>query len=295
MAWFETNKTQVIYGAGIAIVLGVIVFFVIWRGNQKQQAAAEAFSRVFISQIMDRSVSDGQLAEGYAKVAAEHADSKGGMRAELFAAGNLFSQAANTAEAQVQGSKRLDARLRWQCARYPRPCSASPPASRLRPRQRKLSPPIRMSIPATRARASRPRQNMPPPGFQQPEESEGSFRASRGRHQKQHGYLHRHGSLHARQRDSRRPSRAGSEARHHAQSLYHAPNIHERAEGDQCRTSGLGPDQQACFYEQVIPALGVPLPGIRVQDFWRCSRTSARLLCRGQPLPGGRNFAWKSR
>jgi len=92
MAWFETNKTQVIYGTGIAIVLGVIVFFVIWRGNQKQQAAAEAFSKIFISQIMDRSVSDGQLAEGYAKVAAAHSETKGGMRAELFAAGSLFSQ-----------------------------------------------------------------------------------------------------------------------------------------------------------------------------------------------------------
>jgi predicted negative regulator of RcsB-dependent stress response len=100
MAWFETNKTQVVYGAGIAIVLGVIVFFVIWRGNQKQQAAAEAFSKVFVAQMMDRNVSDGKIAEDYAKVAAEHADSKSAVRAQLFAAGNLFS-AGKFAEAQA--------------------------------------------------------------------------------------------------------------------------------------------------------------------------------------------------
>ena len=104
MAWFETNKTQVIYGAGIAIVLGVIVFFVIWRGNAKQQAASEAFSKVFISQIMDRSVTDAQLASEYAKVAAEHSDSKGGMRAELFAAGSLFTQ-GKYSEAQAAFQK----------------------------------------------------------------------------------------------------------------------------------------------------------------------------------------------
>jgi len=104
MAWFETNKTQVIYGAGIAIVLGIIVFFVIWRGNQKQQAAAEAFSKVFVSQITDRSLTDAQLAENYAKVAAEHGDSKGGMRAELFAGGSLFSQ-GKYAEAQAAFQK----------------------------------------------------------------------------------------------------------------------------------------------------------------------------------------------
>jgi TolA-binding protein len=100
MAWFEKNKTQVVYGTAIAIVAGIIVFFVIWRGNQKQQAAADAFSKVFVSQIMERNATDGKLAEDYAKVAAQHGGSKAGMRAELFAAGSLFTQ-GKYAEAQA--------------------------------------------------------------------------------------------------------------------------------------------------------------------------------------------------
>ena len=50
LAWFETSKKQVMIGAAVAAVLGLIIYFFIWRHDQTELAASQALSRVITSQ-----------------------------------------------------------------------------------------------------------------------------------------------------------------------------------------------------------------------------------------------------
>jgi TolA-binding protein len=87
LAWFEANKKQTLWGAGILLVVGTIVAFFLYRQNQAEITASEALSSVAMPQA---SGARADTVEGYLKVAATHPGSKAGARALLLAAGGLF-------------------------------------------------------------------------------------------------------------------------------------------------------------------------------------------------------------
>jgi len=87
LAWFEANKKQTLWGAGILLVVGTIVAFFLYRQNQAEITASEALSSVAMPQA---SGARADTVEGYLKVAATHPRSKAGARALLLAAGGLF-------------------------------------------------------------------------------------------------------------------------------------------------------------------------------------------------------------
>jgi TolA-binding protein len=101
-AWFEANKKQVAWGAGILVVLGVIVSYYVWSQGEKETSASEALSDALVS--ASSGASRGESAEAYLKVAAAHPGTSAGARALLAAAGALFTQ-GNYAEAQTQFQK----------------------------------------------------------------------------------------------------------------------------------------------------------------------------------------------
>lgn len=104
LAWFETNKKQVIFGAGAAIVIGIVVYFILWQQNQKRVAAGEAFSKVFAAQLAGGRT--GQSSEPFLKMAASYPASQAADRAVLMAAAASFTD-GKYAEAQAQFEKFL--------------------------------------------------------------------------------------------------------------------------------------------------------------------------------------------
>ncbi len=101
-AWFEANKKQVAWGAGILVVVGVIVSYYVWSAGEKEVTAGEA-----LSDAVAATLSGGNRAESadaYLKVAAAHPGTSAGARALLAAAGALFTQ-GKYAEAQAQFQK----------------------------------------------------------------------------------------------------------------------------------------------------------------------------------------------
>ena len=99
-AWFESNKKQALWGAGIVVVIGVIVSFVLYRQNETQVAASEALSNVSVPQLTGAG-SRTDAVEAYLKVAASYPGSSAGARALLLAAGSLFVE-GKYAEAKTQ-------------------------------------------------------------------------------------------------------------------------------------------------------------------------------------------------
>jgi len=98
--WFETNKKQAIYGAVAVIIVGLIVWFVLWQRDEKQIAAGDALSNVAAGQF-DGAIPRSGAADAYLKVAAQYPNSQAGARALLMAAGNFFVD-AKYSEAQAQ-------------------------------------------------------------------------------------------------------------------------------------------------------------------------------------------------
>src|ERR1035441_7721634 len=88
-AWFEANKKQTLLGAGIILVVGVIIAFFLYRQNEADIAAGEALSNVSMPQV-NAGGSRPDTAEAYLKVAAAYPKSRAGSRALLLAAGSLF-------------------------------------------------------------------------------------------------------------------------------------------------------------------------------------------------------------
>ena len=87
LAWFEANKKQTLWGAGILLVVGTIVAFFLYRQNQAEITASEALSSVAMPQASGARTDS---VEGYLKVAVTYPRSKAGARALLLAAGGLF-------------------------------------------------------------------------------------------------------------------------------------------------------------------------------------------------------------
>jgi TolA-binding protein len=89
LAWFDANKKQALTGAGVLLVVGVIVAFFLYRQNEAQVAASEALSMVAMPQMAGPGARTDTV-EGYLKVAATYPNSGAGARALLLAAGGLF-------------------------------------------------------------------------------------------------------------------------------------------------------------------------------------------------------------
>ena len=89
LAWFEANKKQTLTGAGVLLVVGVIVAFFLYHQNEAQIAASEALSMVAMPQLTGAGAR-ADTVEAYLKVAATYPNSGAGARALLMAAGGLF-------------------------------------------------------------------------------------------------------------------------------------------------------------------------------------------------------------
>ena len=101
-AWFEANKKQVVWGAGILVVVGVIASYYVWSEGEKEVSAGDAFSDAMTSAMPGRG--QAESADAYLKVAADYHGTSAGARALLAAAGVLFTE-GRFAEAQTQFQK----------------------------------------------------------------------------------------------------------------------------------------------------------------------------------------------
>ncbi|MCU0786077.1 MAG: tetratricopeptide repeat protein [Verrucomicrobia bacterium] len=101
-AWFEANKKQVSWGAGILVIVGVIVSYYVWSQGEKEISAGEALSDAVAAAVSSGSYAES--ADAYLKVAAAHPGTSAGARALLAAGGALFTQ-GKYAEAQAQFQK----------------------------------------------------------------------------------------------------------------------------------------------------------------------------------------------
>lgn len=88
-AWVENNKNQVLTGAVVALVVGVIIWFILWQRQQKQVSAGQALSAVVAAQ-MTAATPRSASADTYLKVATEHSGSQAAARATVLAAASLF-------------------------------------------------------------------------------------------------------------------------------------------------------------------------------------------------------------
>jgi tetratricopeptide (TPR) repeat protein len=87
-AWFETNRKQATWGSAIIVVVGLIIWFVVWQQGEKEVNASEALSKV--TSMIATSPGARPDASAYLKVAADYPKSSAGARALLLAAGSYF-------------------------------------------------------------------------------------------------------------------------------------------------------------------------------------------------------------
>ena len=97
--WFETYKRQVILVAGILVLAGIIIWFILWHRESRQSNAGAALSQVAAGELQGGSVHADPQA--YLRVAQAYPNSMAGARALLMAAGSLFDQ-DKYSEAQAQ-------------------------------------------------------------------------------------------------------------------------------------------------------------------------------------------------
>jgi len=98
-AWFETNRRQAVWGSALVVVLGLIIWFVVWQQGEKEVNASEALSKVSSTgATMPGAKPD---ASAYLKVAAAYPKSSAGARALLLAAGSYFVE-GKYPEAKIQ-------------------------------------------------------------------------------------------------------------------------------------------------------------------------------------------------
>ena len=97
--WFEANKQQAAWGAGIVVVVAFVISYYLWSQGAKAVKAAEALSQVTAASVF---AGPGQSpsAQTYLKVADEHAGTPAASQALLLAGGALFTE-GKYAEAQA--------------------------------------------------------------------------------------------------------------------------------------------------------------------------------------------------
>jgi TolA-binding protein len=98
MGWFEKNKKQVVVGAVVLAIAGVIVASMVSSSNEKEQYASQALSKALLAPMIKRAA-PGETASELLKVADS---SKGTSAAEqaLLLAGGAYFNSGKFAEAQ---------------------------------------------------------------------------------------------------------------------------------------------------------------------------------------------------
>jgi TolA-binding protein len=88
--WFEANKKQAAWGAGIVVVLGFVMGYYVWSQGAKEVQAAEALSQLTAASLF----AGGQpaTAADYLKVADAHAGTPAAAQALLLAGGALYTE-----------------------------------------------------------------------------------------------------------------------------------------------------------------------------------------------------------
>jgi TolA-binding protein len=91
LTWYESNKTQVGYGAVAVVIVGIIVGYLFYHKNEQQVAAGEALTTVSFNLAATGGAGRAGAADAYLKVANDYPNSVAGARALLLAAGNQFT------------------------------------------------------------------------------------------------------------------------------------------------------------------------------------------------------------
>ncbi len=99
--WYEANKKLVHYGGAGVIVVGLVVWFVLWHQNEKEVSAGEALTSASMAQAPGPGGVAPDAANAFLKVASDYPNSTAAARALLLAAGNLFD-AGKYQEAKAQ-------------------------------------------------------------------------------------------------------------------------------------------------------------------------------------------------
>ena len=101
LGWLEVNWRRAAAIAAVIVVVGVIVAYFLWQGEEKEKTASQALS----SLLMDENTLS---ADSLLQFAESHAGTKAGARATLLAAGRLFTD-GKYAEALAQFQRFLEA------------------------------------------------------------------------------------------------------------------------------------------------------------------------------------------
>src|SRR5262245_55310375 len=89
-AWelLETNKKHVGIGLASVVVVGLIIWFLVYQRDQKKVSAGTAFSKILITQALEQQQPGAVVPEtpdAYLKVASTYPSSRAGSRALLLA------------------------------------------------------------------------------------------------------------------------------------------------------------------------------------------------------------------
>jgi len=98
--WFETYKRQAGIAIAVIAVAALVIWFILWRQEQKQVAAGTALSQVVAAQFEGAGVHPG-AADAFLKVAKDYPNSVTGARALLLAGASFFAEQKYT-DAQAQ-------------------------------------------------------------------------------------------------------------------------------------------------------------------------------------------------
>jgi TolA-binding protein len=104
--WLEANKTKLIGTATVAVAVVAIYSFVSWRHQENEITAGQALTQLLVTPA--NSATPEQMADSFAKLAADYSGTAAAQRAQLQAAADWFT-AGRYADAATQFQKALDA------------------------------------------------------------------------------------------------------------------------------------------------------------------------------------------
>jgi predicted negative regulator of RcsB-dependent stress response len=101
LGWVDKNRKQIISGAVIVVIAGVLVGFLNWRSKERRIEAGEK-----LSALVTEAGRDGAKPDALLKLADDYAGTAAGARALLMSAGQLFAD-GKVADAQAAFEKFL--------------------------------------------------------------------------------------------------------------------------------------------------------------------------------------------
>jgi predicted negative regulator of RcsB-dependent stress response len=104
--WLEANKNRLIAAGAAALVLWGIYYFITSQHEQREVDAGQALTMLLVNP--DANASSGQIADAFAKLAAQYPGTAAGQRAQLQAGAAMFN-AGKYPDAQAQFQKYLEA------------------------------------------------------------------------------------------------------------------------------------------------------------------------------------------